>query len=55
MGITDTLPASWEICVQTKKQLLESDTEQNTSSTLGKEYVKSVYCYTAYLIYMQST
>ena len=27
MGITDTLPASWEICMQIKKQLLESDTE----------------------------
>ena len=27
MGITDTLPASWEICMQVKKQLLELDTE----------------------------
>ena len=29
--------------------------EQQTDSKLGKEYVKAVYCYTAYLTYMQST
>ena len=29
--------------------------EQNTSSKLGKEYIKAVYCHTAYLTYMQST
>ena len=29
--------------------------EQLTSSKLGKEYVKAVYCHPAYLIYMQST
>ena len=38
-----------------KKQQLELDVEQQTGSKLGKEYVKAVYCYTAYLIYMQST
>ena len=26
------LPASWEICVQVKKQLLELDMEQQTGS-----------------------
>ena len=26
-----------------------------TSSKLGKEYVKAIYCYPAYLTYMQST
>ena len=31
-----TLPASWEIYMQVKKQLLESDTEQQTGSELGK-------------------
>ena len=40
--------------MQDKKQLAESDTEQCTSSKLGKEHVKAVYCHTAYLIYMQS-
>ena len=49
-----TLSASWEICVQVKKQLLEPDMEQQTSSKLGKEYVKAVYCHPAYLTYMQS-
>ena len=50
-----TLPASWEICMQVKKQQLELDMEQLTGSQLGKEYVKAVYCHPAYLTYMQST
>ena len=37
-------PASWEICMQVKKQQLELDMEQQTGSKLGKEYVKAVYC-----------
>ena len=47
-----TWPASWEICMQIKKQQLELDMEQQTGSKLGQEYVKSVYCYPAYLIHM---
>ena len=35
-----TLPASWEICMQVKKQQLEPDMEQQTGSKLGKEYVR---------------
>ena len=50
-----TLPASWEICTQVKKQQLESDMEQLTGSKLRKEYIKAVYCHAAYLTYMQST
>ena len=50
-----TLPASWEICMQVKKQQLELDMEQQTGSKLGKEYVKAVYAHPAYLTYMQST
>ena len=38
------LPASWKICMQVKKQQLEPDMEQQTSSKLGKEYTKAVYC-----------
>ena len=38
-----------------KKQQLEVDMEQQTGSKLGKEYVKAVYCYPAYVTYMQST
>ena len=49
-----TWPASWEICMQVKKQQLEPDMEQWTGSKLGKEY-KAVYCHPAYLTYMQST
>ena len=50
-----TLPASWETCRQVKKQQLEPDMEKWTSSKLGKEYIKAVYCHPAYLSYMQST
>ena len=49
------LSASWEICMQVKKQQLEPDKEQWTGSKLGKKYVKAGYCHSAYLIYMQST
>ena len=63
-----TLPASWEICIQVKKQQLEPDMEQ-TGSKLGKQYItvccdNVLYCtynamyrtvQPAYLTYMQST
>ena len=51
----NTLPASWEICMQVKKQQSELDMEQQTGSKSGKEYIKVVYCHPAYLTYMQST
>ena len=50
-----TLPASWEICMQVKKQQLGPEMEKWTGSKLGKEYVKAVYCHPAYLTSMQST
>ena len=37
-----TWPASWEACMQVKKQHLEPDMEWLTGSKLGKEYVKAV-------------
>ena len=37
-----TRPASWETCMQVRKQQLELDTEQQTGSKLGKEYIKAV-------------
>ena len=40
--------------MQFRKQQLEPDMEQQTSSKLGKEYIKALYCYPAYLTYMQS-
>ena len=50
-----TWPASWETCIQVRKQQLEPDFEQQTVSKLGKEIVKAVYCHPAYLTCMQST
>ena len=41
--------------MQAKKQQLEPDMEQWTGCRLGKEYVKAVYCHSAYFTYMQST
>ena len=37
------------MCMQVKKQQLEPDMEQQTSSKLGKEYIKAVYCHPVYL------
>jgi len=36
-----TWPASWEICMQAKKQQVELDMEQWTGSILGKESIKA--------------
>ena len=44
-----TWPASWEICMQVKKQQLELDMEQQTGSKSEKVYVKAIYCHPAYL------
>ena len=41
--------------MQVKKQQLELDMEQQTGSKLEKEYIKAVYCQSAYLTYKQST
>ena len=53
--IQTTFPASWETCMQVKKQQLELDMEQQTGSKWEKEYIKAIYCHPAYLTYMQST
>ena len=45
LGIETTLPVSWEICMQVKKQQLELDIEKQTGSKLEKEYVKAVSCH----------
>ena len=41
--------------MQVKKQQLEPDMKQRTSSELGKEYIKAVYCHPDYLTSMQTT
>ena len=51
----NTWPASWETCMQPKKQQSDPDMEQKTGSKSGKENVKAVYCQPAYSTYMQST
>ena len=42
------LCASWETCMQVKKQQLETDKEQWTGSKLGKEYV-NLYIVTLFI------
>ena len=49
-----TWPASWEICMQLRKQQLELDMERQTVSKLGKDY-KAAYCHPAYLTCMKNT
>ena len=53
MGIQDHV-ASWEICMQVKKQQLELDLEQQSGYKSGKDYIKAVYCHPTYLTYIQS-
>ena len=36
------------------QEAIVKNMEQQTSSKSGKEYVKAVYCHSAYLTYMQS-
>ena len=39
--------------MQDKKQQLEPDMEKWTGSKLGKEYIKAVYCHSAYKLNIQ--
>ena len=43
------LSASWETCMQVKKQQLEPDMEQWTCSKSGKKYFKAVYIVTLFV------
>ena len=51
MGIPDRLT---RLLRRFLKRETEPDMEQWTSSKLGKEYVKPIYCHPAYLTYIQS-
>ena len=54
MGIPDHL--IWLLRnLYANQEAAEPDMKQQIGSKLGKEYVKAVYCHTAYLTYMQST
>ena len=55
MGIPDHHTYFLRNLYEVKKQQLELDMKQQTSSKSGKEYIKAIYCHLAYLSYMQST
>ena len=55
VGIQDHLDCLLKNLYADQEAKLETDMEQQTGSKLGKEYVKAVYCYPAYLTYMQRT
>ena len=42
------------MCMQVKKQQLETNMGQWTGSKLGKESVKAVLCHPTYLTYLQN-
>ena len=54
MGIPDHLTFLQRNLYADEEQQLELDKEQQTGSKSGKEYIKAVYCHSAYLTYMQS-
>ena len=41
--------------MKVRKQQLELDMEQQTGSKQENEYIKAVYCHSAYLTYVQNT
>ena len=53
-GIADRLTCCLRHLYASQEET-EPDMEKLTGSKLGKEYIKAVYCYPAYLTYMQST
>ena len=55
MGIPDHLTCLLGNLYAGQEEQLELDMEQQTGSKLEKEYIKAVYCYSAYLTSMQST
>ena len=55
MGIPDHLICLLRNLYAGQKQQLELYVEQQTSTILGKEYIKAIYYHHAYLTYMQST
>ena len=55
MEIPDHLTCLLRNLYAGQEQQLEPDMEQQTGSKLGKEYIKAVYCHSAYWTYMQST
>ena len=54
MGILDHLTCLLKN-LYAGQEATELDMEQETSSKLGKDYHKAIYCHPVYLTYMQST
>ena len=54
MGILDHLTCLLRNLYAGQEATVRTDMEQQTGSKLAKEYVKAVYCHSAYLTYMQS-
>ena len=55
MGLTDHITCLLRNLYEGQKQHLVPDVVQQTAFKSGKEYVKAVYCHSAYLTYLQST
>ena len=55
LGIPDHLTCLLRNLYAGQEATVRTDIEQWAGSKLGKEYVKEVYCHSAYLTYMQST
>ena len=55
MGIPDHFTCLPRNLYAGQEATLELDMEQQSDSKQGKEYVKAVYCHSAYLTSMQST
>ena len=55
MGIPDHLTWPLRNLYAGQEAKVDLDMEQQTVFRSGKEYVKAVYCYLAYLTYMQNT
>ena len=53
MGILDHLTCLLKNLYAGQEATVRTDMEQQTGSKLAKEYVKAVYCHSAYLTYMQ--
>ena len=49
------IPDHFTCLLRDKKQQLELDMKQQTGSKLGEEYVKAVYCHSAYLTHLATS
>ena len=55
MGTSDHLMCLLRNLYAGQEATVRTAMEQQTGSKSGKEYVKAIYCHSAYLTYMQST